>query len=698
MTHVSFVSDFAVVLGVAAAIGLTFRWLRQPVILGYLVAGLFVGPYIPFPLFADLARTQALSEFGVVLVMFAVGLEFSLRRVAEVLPVAGITALVQIAGLFWGANLFARAIGLSPLDAFFLGASVAISSTMVVSKVFEEHPPPANIRGFVFGVLVLQDAAAIVLLTAVTALAAGSGMGMDELITTLGRLAGVLTIGTVGGLLIVPRLVRWAVRHGSPEVLVVLALGACFALAAGAEGLGYSPALGAFLAGMLVAESGHARRVEHLVAPVRDVFAGVFFVSIGMTVDPTLAVVHLPFSLALSAIVIVLQLVTVTSAGILSGAGLPRSVRSGLSLGQIGEFGFIIMGVGTQAGIVPDYLFSVIVTTAVITAFTTPVAVRYAPRIASALENRLPPRLRGNLALYEAWLDALRRGRETTDTRRRVRRLLRIVALEATVVGAIVIGVSYEFRVLHEALSRYLPAAVAAVSVVLLATAIAFPFARGLARAAKRLGVLFADSVFPASTDGRTDLAATSRQALGFAMQLTVLLAVSLPLAALTQPFLPPGVPIVALAVVLIPVSVVLWRSAQDLQGHVSSASEALVAALGRGISPGEEPALDDLLHGLGDPIPVTLEEGWPVVGRTLAEIDLRVATGATVLGISRRQGDVVAPSGHQRLQVGDTLALVGAADAIARARALLAGETEAPQPDPDEPSEPHERHEEPSV
>lgn len=674
MSHVSFVGDFATVLGVAAVVGLIFRRLGQPVILGYLVAGLIVGPYIPIPLFADIDRTQALSEFGVVLVMFAVGLEFSLRRVAEVLPTAGFTALVQIGGLFWGGNLLARAIGLDPLSAFFVGASVAISSTMVVSKVFEERPPPSDIRGFVFGVLVLQDAAAIVLLTASTAVAKGSGLSIDELAVTLGRLAGVITLGVVGGLLVVPRLVRWAVRRGSSEVLVVLALGTCFALAASAEALEYSPALGAFLAGMLVAESGHARRVEHLVVPLRDVFAGVFFVSIGMTVNPVLALSSLPLSLGLAAVVILLQLTTVGFAGILSGVGLHRSVRAGLSLGQIGEFGFIIMGVGTGAGIVPAHLFSVIVSTAVITAFTTPIATRIAPRVAAALHDRLPSRLRDNLALYEAWLDALRRGSESSETRRRVRRLVRIVVLEATFVAAIVIGVSHQFRVLHQALSGYLPEGVAAVTVVLSAIAIAFPFARGLSRAARRLGGLLSDAIFPRVAEGRVDLATTSRQALAFALQLAILLAVSIPLAALTQPFLPPGVPALVLAVVIVPVSVVLWRSAGNLQGHVSSASEALVAAIGRGISPGEEPAIDDLLHGLGDPTPVRLEHGAPVIGRTLAEIDLRVATGATVLAIAREPGDVVAPSGHHTLQEGDTLAVVGAADAIARARALLTG------------------------
>ncbi|MCA9711323.1 MAG: cation:proton antiporter, partial [Myxococcales bacterium] len=275
MPHASLVTDLALVLGVAALTGTAFRALRQPPILGYLLAGLIVGPYIPIPLFADVERVRELSEFGVVLVMFAVGLEFSLGRVAAVLPLAGVTGLVQMGGMFWAGNLLGASLGLTPAGAVFLGASVAISSTMVVTKVFELHRPPADVRGIVLGVLVLQDLVAVVLIAVVTAVAEGSGLAPAALASTLGRLLGVLAAATGLGLLLVPRMTRKIAGLRSPEVSTVFALGLCFSLAAIMEHLGYSPALGAFLAGMLVAESGLGRRFEHLVAPLRDAFAAV---------------------------------------------------------------------------------------------------------------------------------------------------------------------------------------------------------------------------------------------------------------------------------------------------------------------------------------------------------------------------------------------------------------------------------------
>lgn len=674
MEHVSFLTDFAVVLGVAALTGLLFRRLHQPAILGYLVAGLIVGPYLPVPLFADVERTRALSEFGVVLVMFAVGLEFSLARVAAVIPVAGIAALVQITALLGVGTTIGRVLGMSAIESFFLGGSIAISSTMVVAKVFEERPPDKDVRSFVFGVLVLQDLAAILLLAAVTALAGGGGLSASELLDTSGRLAGVLAVATIAGLLVIPRAVRWIAAKSSSEVLVVFTLGLCFVLSAGAERLRYSPALGAFLAGMLVAESGRAKRVEQLVVPTRDIFAAVFFASVGMTVDPIAALHNLPLSLCLALTIVVLQFTTITAAGLLSGVGLRRSVQAGLALGQIGEFGFIIIGVGTAAGLVAPELFTVIVTTAVITAFTTPLAVRLSPRVASVLENRLPARLRHMLGMYEAWLDALRREGEVSERRRRVRRLLRILALEAVILAAIIIGVSATFERSSFALAGALPISpsVAAVLVVSATALVCFPFARGLSRAARRLGMLLGEAVFPTQAEGGTDLVTTSRRALSVVMQLTALVAVGVPITALVAPFLPTGLAFLALVLLLVPTTVYLWRSAEDLQEHVRSAAGALVEALRKGIKLGDEPVIDDLMHGLGDVVQVELPPDAPAVGKTLGELNLRVATGATVLMIARVDGGVAVPSGHDRLAAGDTLGLAGADDAIARARAFL--------------------------
>jgi CPA2 family monovalent cation:H+ antiporter-2 len=681
MPHASLVTDLALVLGVAALTGPVFRTLRQPPILGYLLAGLIVGPYIPIPLFADGARVKELSELGVVLVMFAVGLEFSLGRVAQVLPLAGLTAAIQIGGLFWAGNLVGAALGLSTVGAVFLGASVAISSTMVVIKVFELYPPPGDVRGMVLGVLVLQDLVAIVLVAVVTAVAEGSGLDGSALASTLGQLLGVLVAAVALGLWVVPRLARRITRLQSPEVSTVFAVGLCLALGAMMEHLGYSPALGAFLAGMLLAEAGLGRRFEHLVTPLRDVFAALFFVSVGMSVDPLLAVQHLGSAVLVAACVVVLQAVLVTGAGILSGVVLRRAGHAGLALGQIGEFGFIIMGIGVGAGVVPPFMLTVVVTAAVITTFTTPLLLRVAPRLLAAVEHRLPRRLRANLSLYAAWVDALRQRGGASALRRRIRRALQVLVLDAAAVAGIVIAASLGLQAGTSLLTTYtgLPSALASAILVVVMAVVVFPFARGLSRAAGRLGALLGQAVFPSAPAGQVDLTTTSRRAMSFGLQLAALLAAGLAVAALTQPFVPPGIGLVVLGVALLPSVLLLLRSGGPLGEHVHSATLALVEFLRRDdVEQAHEPALDELLHGLGDATPIRLLAGAAAVGRTLAQLDLRAATGATVLAIAHPDSDVTAPTGREVLREGDVLAVAGPHEAVEQARALLLGTPQA--------------------
>jgi len=686
MPHSSIVTDLALVLGVAAVTGTLFRALRQPPILGYLIAGLIVGPYIPIPLFADTGRVQELSEFGVVLVMFAVGLEFSLKRVGEVLPLAGLCGAIQIGGMFWVGNLLGAALGLSTVGSVFLGSSIAISSTMVVTKVFELHRPPTEVRRVVLGVLVLQDLVAIVLIAVVTALAEGSGLEPSALAEVLGRLLGVLALVVALGLGVVPRVARMVWRLQSAEVSTVFALGLCFSAAVLMQQLGYSPALGAFLAGMLVAESGLGNRFEHLVAPMRDVFAAVFFVSVGMTVDPRLALVHLGTSSLLAGTIVVLQAVLVTGAGLLSGLGLRRAGHAGLSLGQVGEFGFIIIGIGTAAGVVPPFMFTVIVTTSVITAFTTPLALRVAPRLLRGVEHRLPRRVSANLSLYSAWVDALRRPDAASPVRRALRKSLRALVLDAVVVAGLVIAwalgvergaawVSGRFGVSDS---------LGAAGVLLAAAVVSYPFARGMLRAARSLGALLGQAVFPAAAPDRADLTTTSRRAMSFGLQLGALLAAGLLVAALTQPFVPPGVGVLVLTAALLPSVLLLWRSGGPLGDHVHSATLALLEHL-RDDTPEPVPQLDELLHGLGDATPIRLPPDAAAVGRTLAQLDLRAVTGAMVLAIAHPDRDVTAPTGREVLQAGDVLAVAGPQAAVELARALLLGLPIAAEPSLDE-------------
>lgn len=692
MPHASLVTDLALVLGVAALAGPVLRSLRQPPILGYLFAGLIVGPYLPVPLFADAARVRELSELGVVLVMFAVGLEFSLRRVAEVLPLAGLVAAIQIGGMFWAGHVLGTALGLPTVGAVFLGASVAISSTMVVTKVFELHRPPPDVRGMVLGVLVLQDLAAIVLVAVVTAIAKGSGLGPSALASTLGRLFGVLAAAVGLGLLIVPRLARRIARLQSAEITTVFAVGLCLALGATMEHLGYSPALGAFLAGMLVAEAGLGRRFEHLVAPLRDVFAAVFFVSVGMSVDPLAAAEHVGAAALVAACVVVLQAGLVTGAGLLSGVVLRRAGHAGLALGQIGEFGFIIMSIGVQAGMVPPFMFSVVVTAAVVTAFTTSLLLRVAPRLLATVEHGLPRRLRANLSLYAAWVDALRQrgrgsGEGASPLGRRIRRTLRVLVLDATAVAGIVIGGSLLLEQGTTWLAEVtgLSPRLAGALLVAAVAVVTFPFARGLSRAAGNLGALLGQAVFPAAPTGRADLTTTSRRAMSFGLQLAALLAAGLFVAALTQPFVPPGIALVVLGVALLPSVLLLLRSGGPLGEHVHSATLALVEFLRReNIEEAREPALEELLHGLGDATPIRLTAGAAAVGRTLAQLDLRAATGATVLAIAHEDSNVTAPSGSEVLREGDVLAVAGPQEAVEQARTLLLSGTPAEELPPE--------------
>lgn len=221
----SFVTDLAIVLGVAALTGLVFRLLRQPSILGYLFAGLLVGPYLPVPLLADPHRVHALSEFGVVLVMFAVGLEFRLEKFFRVLPVSGLTGLIEISALIVGGYFLGLALGWTEIGSLFLGACLCISSTMAVSKIFEQRPVADDVRTSVFGVLVLQDVAAIALIAVMTALSKGANAEFGDVMVLLGKLIAVLVCIIALGMFVIPRWIRLIERTKSKETLVVGAIG-----------------------------------------------------------------------------------------------------------------------------------------------------------------------------------------------------------------------------------------------------------------------------------------------------------------------------------------------------------------------------------------------------------------------------------------------------------------------------------------
>jgi CPA2 family monovalent cation:H+ antiporter-2 len=672
----------ALVLGVAALTTVLFQRLRQPVVLGYILAGVLVGPHVAFPVFADPQTIFTLSELGVILLMFALGLEFRLRKLIELGPTAGPIALIQCSIMMWLGFVLGRAFDWSVLDSLFTGAILAISSTTIIAKAFAEQGVAGRLREVVVGILIVEDLIAVLLIAALTAVATGAGLSATALALTTGRLVAFLGGLIVVGLLVIPRSMRGIVRLQRAETTLVATMGICFGLALLAHAFGYSVALGAFIAGSLVAESGHEDEIEHLVEPVKDVFAAIFFVSVGMLIDPTLMLRYAGPIAVLTVAVILGKIVGVAAGAFLVGSGTRLSIQAGMSLAQIGEFSFIIAGVGRALDVTGDFLYPVAVAVSALTTLTTPWLIRLSGPAASFVDRKLPHRLQTFVGLYGSWIERMRASTPRDTAWASARRLMRLVLVDMALVVAIVIGTSVAVRrlapMLSSATGLELRLAVGLIASVALLTSV--PFLLGLFRLARRLGAMLSQAAFPALSGGGLDLAQAPRRALNVSLELAILLLVALPILALTQPFVG-GFPTAFVVLVLIVVlTVVLWRSATDLDGHVRAGAQAILEVLAAqsGAERQQPPPqtfehVDKLLPGLGALVPLRLHASSPAVGRTLGEIDLRGLTGATVLAISRDGAGLPFPSAKEVLEPGDVLALSGTEEAVDAAQRLLA-------------------------
>lgn len=689
MHGAGFVFDLAIVLGVAGVTAVLARRFRQPTILGYLLAGLIVGPYIPIPLFADQHRVEALAELGVVLVMFAVGLEFRIAKLMRVLPVSGVTALVQVGFLLWAGFTLGELLGRPPREALFLGAAICISSTMVVTRVFDDVEVPGDVRQHVLGILVIQDVLAIVIIAALTAVAAGEGLAARDLASVLGKLGGVL-LGLLGvGLLVVPRAIRKVAGAKSPELLAVVAVGLCFIIGAVAEGLGFSVALGAFVAGILVAESGREKEIEHLVAPLRDIFAAIFFVSIGMTVEPGEALAHLPTSLLLVVLIVLGQLVSITAAGVLSGSGLRRSLFAGLALGQVGELGFIVVGLGVTAGVVSPDLRPILVTVSALTAFTTPLLLRQAPRLARAVDQLLPGRFHRLIALYESWFEGWRsRPRPSLEGSSTILRAVRNLVFDG-IATTVVVALSLAWS---EAGAHWIAGQTgwseraARGSFGLAVVCLLLPILFALLRNAMALSRAMAEQIDP-PLGPLTVQRKLVRRLIRSTVHLLVALGVGLPALAILRPLLPGPFGIPILFVVIASLATYILRDVRKLDAALASGAAGVAARLSAEMShdptlPPPSPEvptntesnmdLEAVLPGLDRVVGWRVPEGCWADGRTLAEMDLRASTGVAVVAIQRQGGQISLPKGDDTIRGEDLLGLLGGPEAIVEAQAFL--------------------------
>ena len=374
------IADLALILICAGVMTLIFKKLKQPLVLGYIVAGFIASPHFALtPSVIDTASIHVWSDIGVIFLLFALGLEFSFKKIMKAGGPAIITTLTIIFGMMILGYLVGTAFGWSKMDALFLGGMICMSSTTIIYKAFEDLGlAKKNFAGLVMSVLILEDILAVVLMVVLSTVAVSSNFEGGELVMSLLKLFFFLVLWLVVGLYLIPVILRKTRKLMNDETLLVAALGLCFMMVVVAAKTGFSAAFGAFIMGSILAETLEAEHIERLVKPVKDLFGAIFFVSVGMMVDPAMIAQYWLPILIITLTVVLGQPLFAIIGVLLSGQSLKTAFQSGFSLSQIGEFSFIIATLGVSLGVTGDFLYPIVVAVSVVTIFLTPYVIRLA--------------------------------------------------------------------------------------------------------------------------------------------------------------------------------------------------------------------------------------------------------------------------------------------------------------------------------
>lgn len=390
------ISDLALILIVAGVVTLIFKRLKQPLVLGYIVAGFLAGPHMPYtPSVEDLTSIHLWSEIGVIFLMFTLGLEFSFKKIVK-MGIGPVIAACTVMFCMIGVGRFLGTLfGWDSMNSLFLGGMLAMSSTTIIYKALDDLGlRQQKFAGEVLSVLILEDILGILLMVVLSALAVSRHFEGAELMGSLLKLGFFLILWFVVGVYVVPLFLRGTRKWMNRETLLVVSVGLCFLLVVIASKAGYSSAFGAFMMGSILAETVEAESIERVTSPVKDLFGAIFFVSVGMMVDPAvLAEYWLPI-LAICVAIILGQAVFGTTGFLLSGQPLRVAVQCGFSLAQIGEFAFILAALGVSLHVTADFLYPVVVAVSIITTFLTPYMIRAATPAYEWLERSLPKPVR----------------------------------------------------------------------------------------------------------------------------------------------------------------------------------------------------------------------------------------------------------------------------------------------------------------
>lgn len=398
------ISDLATILIIAGIITVIFKWLGQPVIVGYIVAGIMAGPSISlFPTVSDQANIKIWADIGVIFLLFAIGLDFSFRKLISVGASAIFSTVIIVCGMMFLGYTAGNAMGFSHTSCIFLGGMLSMSSTAIVFKAFSDMGLlDQKFTGIVLGILIIEDVVAVIMMVVLSTLAVGKHFEGFEMLESILKLAAFLIFWSALGIYLIPTLLKRLNRFISNEILLTTSLGLCLGMVMIATKAGFSAALGAFVMGSLLAETDKAEEIAHIVQPVKDLFASVFFVSVGMMIDPAMIWEYAVPVFILTALVLCGQVLFGSFGVLLSGQPLKIAIQAGFSLAQVGEFAFIIASLGISLNVMDKYLYPVIVAVSVITTFLTPYMIRLSDPVYCFADRHLPQFLKDYLTHYSS--------------------------------------------------------------------------------------------------------------------------------------------------------------------------------------------------------------------------------------------------------------------------------------------------------
>ncbi len=672
MHNAVFLQDLAVVMLVAGLVTVVFHWLKQPVVLGYILAGFVIGPHLlPRSLVTSQESVQTLAELGVVFLLFSLGLEFNFRKIRQVGPTAFIVAPLETALLFFAGFAIARAFGWKTMDCVYLGGILMISSTTIIARTLTEMGK--NKEPFaqaIYGILIAEDIIAILLVASLSAVTQDGAFDLASALGLFLRLSEFVIVAVVLGLLVVPRLLRFVGRFRGDETLLVTVLGLCFGLALLASKLGFSVALGAFIMGAIMAEADVIRRIERITEPLRDMFSAVFFVAIGMLIDPGMLREHWLPVLTITAALVAGKVLACSFGSFLAGYERGTAIRVGLGLGQIGEFSFIIAGLGASLGVTSSFLYPIAVGVSAITTVLTPYFIRHADKVIALHDRLAPASLKNYQRDYVEWVRRVQLRRAADPVRKIVRRILLQLGVNVALIAAFFIAAMAVDRRAPDLL-RGLPAWAGGQKVLLCLGALlcSLPVVVAFLRKLQALSMLLSELAIRERSSHRQKLA--MRTLLSNTILFAGSVAMSVLILALSAPLLPPWEILILLCGLAGALAVTLQAHFVRLYSRAQAAIQETLDRPHHRHEPEPVRPLPPLLDQ-ADLRTVTLAEKGHAAGKSIAQLRMRTQCGASIIALRRGQTTKHNPEPNFVLASGDEVLLLGDSDQLRDGEELL--------------------------